>query len=137
MKKKIITGMLIVSVAAANLIAFGPNHNARGFGHKPPIVKVLKELDLSDAQKEALKALRDEQIKIKKAFIEQKMADSEVFFTEAGFDRKKFISKATAGFEIRINARADFIEKVYAILDENQRVEFAHMMQEMRAQRGK
>jgi len=42
-------------------------------------------------------------------------------FTKDGFNKAKFITKATESFQKRITARADFIEKAYAILDETQK----------------
>lgn len=137
MKKSIITGLVILSVAATSLMAFGPDHKGKGFGHKPPMAKIMQELDLTDAQKASFKELRAAQKDQREAFRQERCADAEVIFTAQGFDREKFISKATAGFQDRIHAKADFIEKAYAILNENQRAELANRVQEMRVQRGK
>ncbi len=137
MKKRIITGLVIVSVATASLMAFGSDHRGKSFGSKPPMVKFLKQLDLTDEQKDSLKALRAEQRGQREAFREERRADADLIFTADGFDREKFIAKATTGFQSRINAKADFMEKVYAILDETQRVELINKMQEMRDKRAK
>lgn len=139
MKKSIITGLVIVSVATVSLMAFGSDHRGKGFGSKPPMAKILKQLDLSDEQKIALKELRVTQKSQRESFIEEMRANSDmsVVFTEQGFDKAAFISKATERFQKRITARADFMEKIYAILDENQRAELINKMQEMRDKRGK
>jgi Spy/CpxP family protein refolding chaperone len=139
MKKHIITGLVIISVATASLVAFGLDHRGKGFGHKPPMAKVLKQIDLTDDQKAVLKELRMTQKSQREAFREEMRANSDIslVFTEQGFDKAVFISKATERFQNRIALRADFMEKVYAILDEKQRAEFIHKMQEMRDKRGK
>lgn len=139
MKKRIITGLVIASLAATSLAAFGPHHEGKGFKHGLNMGKIFRQLDLTDEQKESFKTLRDSQKSQRKAFRDEMIAnrDVESIFTEHGFDKTKFISKATEAFQKRIQMRADFIEKAYTILDENQRAELKTKMQEMRAQRGK
>ncbi len=131
MRKKIIAGLVIVSVAAAGLMACGPKGEARGFGTKPKIAKILHKLDLSDTQKESLKALRSSQKDQRKAFKEQmraKNSDLASAFSEAGFDKTTFINNATQRFRTMINNKAEFMGKVYDILDENQRKEFVNVL---------
>ncbi len=61
MKKKIITGLVIISIAAASVMAFESQKDFRkNFGFKNHIARVIKTLDLSDTQKNALKELRAE-----------------------------------------------------------------------------
>ena len=135
MKKRIITGLVIISVATASLMAFGPNHRGKGSGHKPSIIKALKQLDLSDEQKASLKELRTDMKANREAFREEKMKTSVIIntiFTEQGFDKVAFIDNSTQRFQKRVAFRADFMEKAYAILDETQKVEFVQNMQEMR-----
>ncbi len=126
MKKKIITGLVVLSIASVTAIAFGqPKHMKMGFGPGKHIMKVIKSLDLSDAQEDLLKELRAEKRSKQRAYRElmrEKMeADVGTVFTKDGFNKTLFIEKATQGFEKRIGSMADFIEKAYDILDESQR----------------
>ena len=130
MKKKIIAGLVILSVATVGLMACGPK-GERGFGDKPKIAKILKQLDLSDTQKESLKALRSSQKDQRKAFKEQmraKNSDLASSFSESGFDKTTFVNNATQRFQTIINNKAEFMGKVYDILDENQRKEFVNVL---------
>ena len=140
MKKGIIAGLVVISVATVSLMAFGGANKCadRGFGHKPQMAKIFQQLDLSDTQKTELKNLRELQREQRKLFIAEKRANNNMseIFNEKGFDKAKFITKATEGSQKRINSRADFMEKLYAILDENQRNELVSIMQEQ-SQRAK
>jgi len=139
MKKRILTGLVIVSVASATLMAFGPDHKGKRFWKKPPIAMVLKQLDLTDEQKATLKALRDEQ-KSKRAAFRNELrttTDFSTVFTPQGFNKAKFIAIATDKFQKVIAARADFMEKVYAVLDDTQRAEFVQKLEEIRDKRAK
>ncbi len=139
MKKSILTGLVIVSVASATLMAFGPDHKGKRFWKKPPIVMVLKQLDLSDEQKAALKALRVEQKSKREAFRNELRTTTDIgtVFTPQGFDKAKFIAIATDKFQKVIASRADFMEKVYAILDDTQKAEFVQKLEEIKDKRAK
>jgi Spy/CpxP family protein refolding chaperone len=139
MKKSIITGLVIISVALTSLAAFGPHHDGKGFRGDMKMTKVFSKLDLSDEQKESFKALRASQKSQRESLRSQMRANMDIdpIFTEQGFNKAKFIENATERFSKRIQTRADFMEKAYAILDENQRAELIKQMQEMRLQRAK
>ena len=138
MKKRILTGLVIVSVASVSLMAFGPNHKGKRLWRKPPIVTVLKQLDLTDEQKATLKALREEQKGKREAFRNEirTTIDLNTIFTPQGFNKEKFIAVATDTFQKVIVERADFIEKVYAVLDDDQRAELVEQLEKLRDKRG-
>ncbi len=139
MKKHILTGLVIVAVASSTLMAFGPDHKGKRLWKKPPIVMVLKQLDLTDEQKATLKALRVEQKRKREAFRKnlRTTTDLSTFFTTRGFNKKEFIDNATDKFQKVITARANFMEKVYDILDDKQRAEFVQKLEEIRDKRAK
>ena len=134
MKKKIISGLVIISVATASVMAFGPHKDFRkSFGFKNHMAKIIKSLDLSDTQKDALKELKAEQRGERRAFRDQMKANMDIssMFTKTGFNKAEFIAKATKVFQTRITAKANFIEKAYAILDENQKETFMQEIEDL------
>jgi Spy/CpxP family protein refolding chaperone len=127
MKKKIITGLVILSIASASIMAFGPQKDfKKGFRPQNHIAKIMKKLDLNDEQKDALKELRAEQRGERRAFKEHMRENMDIgsMFSKDSFNKSAFIQKATKNFQTQITAKADFIEKAYAILDAVQKENF-------------
>ena len=132
MKKQIISGLVIISVVATSIMAMGPKGD-RCFGEKPKMFKVLKQLDLTDAQKTTLKEMRQAKKEERKAMREERKTQGitmGIYFSDTGFNRTTFVADATTKFQTRINKKMDSIEKVYNVLDDTQKQEFVKLMQE-------
>lgn len=133
MKKSIISGLVIISMATASLMAYGPKGNGKDFGHKPKMMKVLKQIDLTDEQKETLKEMRMAKKEQRQAMREERKtraAAMGTYFSNDGFNKAAFIADATEKFQARIHQQADHMETIYNILDETQKKEFTRLMQE-------
>lgn len=103
-------------------------HMKRG-GH---LREIFKELDLTDAQKAELKALRATQKEQRAAMMMQKR-ERGMKIVEAidanGFNKAKFIESARAAFESRITHRADNLEAMFKVLTPEQRAKFVTLLQ--------
>jgi len=92
---------------------------------------MFAKLNLSDAQKESLKALR-ESSKMDRKNHHLMKKHGEVMagaISEKGFDKAKFIQNSTKEFNAMINARADHMEKVFAVLTPAQKAQLASDLQ--------
>lgn len=131
---KILSGIVLSAVVATSVYAgHGKGECDRGYKgdsvkgkmmqkrmHKGkmgmPILSVVKELNLSDVQKDEIKKIFKEQRKNK-----QTLNDA---FTSNSFDKAKFIDMMNTKRENMIKSKADMIEKVYAVLDSKQKQQF-------------
>ncbi|MCH9812583.1 MAG: Spy/CpxP family protein refolding chaperone [Epsilonproteobacteria bacterium] len=133
MKKSIISGLVIISVTTASLMAYGPKGDCKGFGNKPKIIKVLKQLDLTDAQKEILKEMKTAKKEQRQKMREEMRTtgtDMGQYFSDTGFNKSAFVSDKTTKIQTRVNQKADHIEKIYNMLDDTQKQEFVKLIQE-------
>lgn len=134
MKRKIITGLVILSAASVALFAMGPKcDKGRHGGHYQPIMgKMLQQLDLTDAQKASLETLRASQKEKYQALKgeKQEKRDLRTYFTDEGFDKAQFIENATNNAKERASLKAEYMEQLYTILDEHQKAAFLETLQE-------
>jgi len=142
-KAKVLSGLILSAVVATGLYA---NHGENNFKHNykngncqgksmmkkghhgkrmgTPVLKVLKQLNLDDAQKTKIKTIVKEQMKNK-----QTINDA---FTKSSFDKDKFLKIMNEKRENMLKSKANMIEKVYAVLDSKQKEQFKTLL-ELRA----
>ncbi|HHD77743.1 MAG TPA: hypothetical protein ENK93_00430 [Campylobacteraceae bacterium] len=120
MKRSIMTIVLLASLAGMGLQADNSRHEMPQRGVQG-MKMILQDLNLSDAQKEQLRALRAEKRAQRVANAKDPRPNPADFFSDKSFDKAAFIARACEHFQRRLEARADFLEKLYAILDSDQR----------------
>ena len=81
-----------------------------------PVFKVLKKLDLSDNQRNQVKKIIMNNKKNRKSI--------NTVFTKDSFNKEEFIKRMNEKRENMIKSKADMIEKVYAVLDTQQKEQF-------------
>jgi len=133
-KSKVLSGLILSAVVATGLYA---SHHSDDFKKNfkngycsgkammkrahhgkmgMPVLKILKQLNLTDAQKDKIKTIVKEQMKNK-----QTINDA---FTKSSFDKEKFIKIMSEKRENMLKSKANIIEKVYAVLDSKQKEQF-------------
>lgn len=141
MKKttKLAAGLLLSTVVAGSLYAgqcgmngydgykdrgcdksFFKKGDKRGSGM--PMMRMMKELDLSYTQKKQIKEIMQKQRDSKKNF--------GAFFKDGEFDKAGFVKAMEYRKDNRIQNIADMMEKVYAVLDAEQKKEFVAMVED-------
>jgi Spy/CpxP family protein refolding chaperone len=139
MRKKIIVGAVITAIAATSLFAAGKycdgsnprmghgmnsnNMKSHNMGkHKSgfKMQKMFQMLNLTDEQQTKVDVIiknhRDNKVS---------MSDS---FTKTGFDKQKFIKFASQKRENMIKSKADMIEGIYNILNNEQKLQLKVLM---------
>lgn len=91
-------------------------------GKKMPMVKMFKKLDLTDKQRQEVKAIM---MDFKKSH--GKMSDA---FTKSSFDKEKFIKMMEEKKANKIQNKANLVEKLYNILDSKQKEKLKTLMDE-------
>lgn len=102
------------------------------YGKHYKIKAIMKQLDLTAAQKRALKESRKAmrmQMKAKRKVMRESGGMSQ-FITEKGVDRAGMLSFATKQMTQRVNARADMMEKILSILTTQQKTKFVRLLKE-------
>lgn len=105
----------------------GKHHNKGKHGNMRAI---MEQLNLTDAQKTALKENRKAQREVMKAK-RTEMKGTHIrgqFITAEGVDRAGMIAKATERATTRANIKADMMEKTLSILTAEQRVKFVELL---------
>jgi len=92
------------------------------------------DLNLSDAQKAQLKAMREDGMKNGKQNMNRGFTASQ-FYTKNGFDQKGFINQMNQMNAQRTENMAHRMEQMYAILTPEQKVKFVESMKKMEAKR--
>lgn len=110
-------------------------HGMHRGDHRHGIVGIIKHLDLTDTQKQKLKDLRSDfrknmQEHRKTTRKSQEMAK---FISSDGFDKAGFVANSESKIKERVSARADMMEKAFAILTAEQRVELVKELKKRRA----
>ena len=128
MKKSILSLTLLSALAVSALNAQSVVDNAPL--HRPhKIGRILHQLDLTDMQQQQLGELRSElrekRIAMRSTHTRPNVGD---YFRSNSFDKNGFIRDMTSHFQQRIETRADFLERVYQILDARQREMFVQML---------
>ncbi len=132
MNKKIILGLAATALLTSSLLAFNAQgqmqHSKQGCnqgkmmkgqqhrkGNHMFIKRVMK-LDLTADQKTKVISIVKDSMK--------NTPNPQDAFSDTAFDKKEFIKLAKEKRNGRIEARADMIEKVYAVLDASQKKRF-------------
>jgi len=99
---------------------------------KDRMLKIFHELDLTQEQRETLRANRKATKMQRKADRQQmrKARNMEKFVTVNGFDRAGFIQSATQNSKRMIEMRADKFETIIGVLTPEQRVKFVALLKE-------
>lgn len=98
--------------------------------HKNPMMKIFKELDLTQEQRATLKVNRKATKMQRKAEREKMFKERKIerFVTVDGFDREAFIQSATQNSQRMIEMRADKFETMIGILTPEQRVKLIELL---------
>jgi len=127
MNKKIITGIVLSTMLASGLFAFSQDtkgeghkknfkkHHSMNKEHKMPFFSTLKKIYLSAKQKEEIKKIMHESMQKKHSLLDA--------FTSTSFDKNKYLSLMKAKKENMLESKANVIEKVYAVLNKQQKEE--------------
>lgn len=84
------------------------------------IISLVKQLNLNDKQKESIKAImKDSKTKHESKYMA---------FSGSSFDKSKYIKQMESAKDNRIKEHAQTIEKIYAILDKNQKLQLRVLM---------
>lgn len=98
--------------------------------HKNPMMKIFKELDLTQEQRETLKANRKATKMQRKAEREKMFKERKIenFVTVDGFNREAFIQSATQNSKRMIEMRADKFETMIGVLTSEQRLKLIELL---------
>jgi protein CpxP len=152
MKKTTIALLLTVGLGTA-LFAFGPGgHGCGPNGGHGSIYKVIKELDLTSKQKEALKKLKSsnrdemkstmkEMRKNMRANMQNMKPDLSTFMTADSFDKEAFKEQMNGKFEEKrkkmeekkeqmLEKKATSMEQIFNILTPEQRIKWIELSKE-------
>jgi len=103
-------------------------HSKHGKGHMRAL---FKQLNLTEAQKEEMKALGAEMKANRKAMRSAKLQHNITDYVSAsGFDKQGFVDMATQRSAEKTEQRATMFEKRMNILTPEQRTQFVQLMQE-------
>ncbi len=97
---------------------------------KKPMMKIFKELDLTNEQRATLKANRQATKMQRKAEREKMFKERKIerFVTVDGFNREEFIQSATQNSKRMIEMRADKFETMIGVLTPEQRLKFVELL---------
>jgi len=129
MNKKIILSVSAIALVTSSLLAFdrGPNMDFDRYkqykerdmqDHRPnkrddDILRIFRELDLTKNQRESIR-------EIMKKSCEDRVHPSDAF-TDTSFDKQKYIKLSQRKKEMRIQKKAELIEKIYNLLSDSQK----------------
>jgi Spy/CpxP family protein refolding chaperone len=135
-KTKVLTGLVLSTVLASGLYASCGGKQDRGDKsscqmkgkyqkkmmkhskkHMMPIMKAVKQLDLSDEQRTKIKDIFKEERKAKKSAMNEA-------FTKDSFDKQKFVELMKEKRENMLKSKANMIEKIHNVLDTKQKEQF-------------
>jgi protein CpxP len=136
MNKKIILSLTATALLATSLLAFngqGQMQQGNNQGCKqgkmmqgqmgkrgPMFMHMIMKLDLSDKQRADIKAIAKKSM--------QNMPNPHDAFTDATFDKEKFVKLANERRDSKAQTKADMIEEIYAILDSSQKKDLKTML---------
>lgn len=133
LNKKILAGLVLGTVIASGALyaksnsgmngCQKPAHSFKAKGHagKMPMFSVLKELNLTQKQKDEIKNIMKEQMSSK-----DKLSDT---FSKNSFDKKLFIKTMKEKQDNKVEQKAIMIEKLYSVLDTKQKVQFKTILE--------
>ena len=137
-KAKILSGVVLSTVLATGLYANcgmqkhkGMNDNNKSScqmqhnkkmmkksHHKNPIMKMVRQLDLTKEQRTSIKQIMMENKQNRKNMNKQSMSEA---FSKTSFDKTKFIDIMKMKKDAKIESKANTIEKIYSILNPKQK----------------
>jgi Spy/CpxP family protein refolding chaperone len=132
MNKKIITSLGLALLLTSSLAVAQMNSDkgmcncammqksGMGQNHKNPIMAQMMSLNLSDEQREKIKAIMMKNM--------QNMPKISTAFSDKGFDKELFMKLSKEREEKKISQRAEMISSVYEILTPEQKAEFKKML---------
>ncbi|MDR0664678.1 MAG: Spy/CpxP family protein refolding chaperone [Helicobacteraceae bacterium] len=125
MKRSFITAAILAALSVTSLTA--SDEHRRGY---EGLGGAFKSIDLSDEQKEKLKALRTNRANaFKNAERTEVKTDFAAVFKADSFDRSAFVAAASARASADIERRADLLAEIHAILSPEQREAFAKRLE--------
>jgi len=127
MKKVTIAVATVAVLAAGGLFA----SNSAGMKHCKGghhMGKIIKQLDLTSAQKSQLKAMRGDMNPRK--MMQKRISPIIESIDDQGFNKTLFIENARTNFEASIEKRADKFEKMYQVLTPEQKTKLVDIINE-------
>jgi Spy/CpxP family protein refolding chaperone len=107
---------------------YGHFNNGRGFNKEH--FRLYRELNLSQSQIEQIKALKKEQWK---TFAQNKKNFENPMFEamkSGNFNENTFVATSVRNAQLRAQARAQYMDKFFAVLTPQQRQKFAELMKD-------
>jgi len=98
--------------------------------HKASVMKLIKRLDLSDEQKSTLKSTR-KAVRLERKAKRQgarRLSHIKEFISVDGFDKKGYVKAAQKRAKINASKRAVMLEKTFAVLTPEQRLELVELL---------
>ncbi|RXK00729.1 hypothetical protein CRV02_08660 [Arcobacter sp. CECT 8989] len=130
MKKRVIISMALATVLATGLYAKGNCDRGCDYNksskmmkksHKGGFMSFVYNLDLDDKQKEQIQT-------IKKEMMKKRFAKKDSAFTATDFDKEKYIQLMKQKRENMIESKAEMIDKIYKVLNKDQKKQLKEMM---------
>lgn len=130
MKKRIM--IALAGVLAIGALAFASPMNFKGCQNKEPMdqTMLIEKLNLTDAQKKEIAAIRQTNMENRKAMMGQNRVKLSAYLSEKGFDKAKFIKDKLAQEEMKTSRMANNFEKTFNVLTPSQKGEFIKLMQD-------
>ena len=130
MKKRIM--IALAGVLAIGALAFASPMNFKGCQNKEPMdqTMLMEKLNLTDAQKKEIAAIRQTNMENRKAMMGQNRVKLSAYLSEKGFDKAKFIKDKLAQEEMKTSRMANNFEKTFNVLTPSQKGEFIKLMQD-------
>lgn len=138
---KTLSIVTIAGVVGLTTVHAQPLDNGEGYGNAKGMMQhhkgkhnkmraIFRQLNLTNAQKKALKANRKAQRQAMRAKRAQRRASHNMgkFISVNGVDRAGMIAQATKRATERANMRADMIEKTLSILTAEQKTKFVALL---------
>lgn len=142
MNKKIILSLGLAALLTSSLAAAQMNCNMqkddfkksqrssmKQNSHRSPLIAQMMSLDLSDKQREEIRAIMREKM--------QSMPKISNAFSDTAFDKELFIKLSKEKEEGKIEKKAQMIASVYAVLTPAQKAELRKMIDKKMAMRMK
>ncbi|NVJ52343.1 MAG: hypothetical protein HWD90_01520 [Campylobacteraceae bacterium] len=131
MKKRVLISIALAAVLATGVYAKGnmdksgcdykKSHKMMKKAHRGGFMYFVYNLDLNDKQKNEIQ-------EIKKEMMEKRFAKKQSAFTATDFDKEKYIQLMKQKRENMIESKAQMIDKVYKVLNKDQKKQLKEMM---------
>jgi Spy/CpxP family protein refolding chaperone len=130
MKKRIM--IALAGVLAIGALAFASPMNFKGCQNKEPMdqTMLIEKLNLTDAQKKEIAAIRQTNMENQKAMMGQNRVKLSAYLSEKGFDKANFIKDKLAQEEMKTSRMANNFENIFNVLTPSQKSEFIKLMQD-------